>query len=83
MTPLEKVEALYEELVSHYGDGEDREIRAAAQLLLVALAKFKKHGGLRGAELASEYLDLLKYDPEKLERILQSNRSEFSGPWLA
>ena len=83
MTPLEKVEALYEELVTHYGEGEDREIRAAAQLLLVALAKFKKHGGLHGVEMAGEYLDLLKNDPEKLERILRSNRSECSGPWLA
>jgi len=83
MTPLEKVETLYEELVTHYGEGEDREIRAAAQLLLVALAKFKKHGGKRGVDLAGEYLDLLKYEPEKLERILQSNRSEFCGPWLA
>ena len=39
MTPLEKVEALYDELVAHYGAGEDKEIRAAAKLLLVALAK--------------------------------------------
>jgi len=83
MTPLEKVEALYEELVTHYGDGQDREIRAAAQLLLVALAKFKKHGGQRGVDLAGEYLNLLRYEPEKLERILQANRSESSGPWLA
>jgi hypothetical protein len=83
MTPLEKVEALYDELVTHYGEGEDREIRAAAKLLIVALAKFKEHGGTRGIALADEYLDLLKYDPEKLERILHSSRSEGSGPWLA
>ena len=65
MTPLEKVEALYDELVTHYGEGEDRDIRAAAKLLLVALAKFKEHGGRRGIALVDEYLDLLKHDPEK------------------
>ena len=83
MTPLEKAEALYEELVAHYGEGEDREIRAAAKLLLVALAKFKQHGGPRGIALAEEYLDLLKPDPDKFERILHSNRGEVSGHWLA
>ncbi len=83
MTPLEKVEALYEELVAHYGEGEDREIRAAAKLLLVALAKFKEHSGSRGITLAEEYLDLLKHDPDKFDRIMHSNRSEGSGHWLA
>jgi hypothetical protein len=79
MTPLEKAEALYNELVTHYGEGEDREIRAAAKLLLVALARFKEHGG---TALAEEYLTLLKSDPDKFERILQSNRSEGAGPWM-
>ena len=75
MTPLEKTEAFFDELVAHYGEGEDREIRAAAKLMLVALAKFKEHGSPRGIELADEYVNLIKYDPEKFERILQSNRS--------
>jgi hypothetical protein len=83
MTPLEKVEALYDELVAHYGEGEDREIRAAAKLLLVALAKFKAHGGQRGIALADEYLCLLKQDPEKFERILRGNRSEGETQWMA
>ncbi len=83
MTPLEKVEALYGELVAHYGNGDERELRAAAKLLLVALAKFKEHGGPHGIDLAGEYLDLLKYDPEKFERVLRSNRSEGSDTWLA
>ena len=83
MTPLEKVEALYEELVAHYGEGEDREIRSAAKLLLVALAKFKEHGGPRGIAVVDEYLDLLKHDLDKFERIISSNRSEGSGHWLA
>jgi hypothetical protein len=83
MTPLEKVEALYEELVTHYGEGEERELRAAAKLLLVALDKFKACNGQRGIELAEEYLDLIKHNPEKFERILIGNRSEPAGPWLA
>ena len=83
MTPLEKVEALYDELVTHYGEGEDRDIRAAAKLLLVALAKFKEHGGRRGIALVDEYLDLLKHEPEKFERILLSNRREGEGRWMA
>jgi len=83
MTPLEKVEACYDELVAHYGEGEDREIRAAAKLLLVALAKFREHGGGRGNALIDEYLYLFKSDPEKFERILASNRGEGEGHWLA
>jgi len=86
MTPLEKTELFFDELVAHYGEGEDREIRAAAKLMLVALAKFKEHCGPRGIDLADEYLNLLKYDPEKFERIMQSNRGshdEDNGNWLA
>lgn len=74
MTPLEKAEAFFEELVAHYGEGEDREIRAASKLMLVALAKFREHGGVNWMNLADEYINLAKYDPEKFERILQSNR---------
>jgi hypothetical protein len=72
MNPLEKVEALYEELVAHYGDGEDRELRAAAKFLLVGLGKFREHGGERGIQLVDEYVALLKRDPEKLDRILKT-----------
>ncbi len=75
MTPLEKTEAFFNELVTHYGEGEDREIRAAAKLMLVALAKFKEYGAAHGIDLADEYLNLLKFDPEKFERVMQSNRS--------
>jgi hypothetical protein len=83
MTPLEKTEVFFDELVAHYGEGEDREIRAAAKLMLVALAKFKEHSGSRGIGLADEYLNLLKYDPEKFERIMQSNRSQKDDNFLA
>lgn len=85
MTPLEKTEAFFDELVAHYGEGEDREIRAAAKFMLVALAKFKEHCGAGGIDLADEYLNLLKHDPEKFERIMQINRSnsDDEGNWLA
>ena len=83
MTPLEKTEAFFDELVAHYGEGEDREIRAAAKLMLVALAKFKEHGNPSGIELADEYLNLIKQDPEKFDRIMQSNRSHSVDNWLA
>ena len=51
--------------------------------MLVALAKFKEHGSPRGIDLANEYLNLIKYDPEKFERIMQSNRSHPDDNWLA
>ncbi|MCG6943399.1 MAG: hypothetical protein LJE69_19380 [Thiohalocapsa sp.] len=72
-SPTDRVEALYRELVTHYGGGDDRELRAAAKLLLVALAKFRAHGGRRWAELLDEYVDIVKHDPGRLERMLQSN----------
>jgi uncharacterized protein YutE (UPF0331/DUF86 family) len=43
--PLQKVDRFYAELVSHYGDADDREIRAASKLLLVALEKFRCQWG--------------------------------------
>jgi hypothetical protein len=73
--PIERVEALYEELVRHYGDGEQREIRAAAKVLLVALAKFREHGGPQWATLLDEYVDILKRDPHRFQRMLESNRA--------
>ncbi len=72
-SPTDRVEALYHELVAHYGSGDDRELRAAAKLLLVALAKFRAHGGRRWEALLDEYTDIVKHDPERLERMLQSN----------
>lgn len=83
MTPLEKTEALFQELVRHYGDAEDREVRAAAKLLLVALDKFRTHGGATWTGLVDEYVELAKRDPEKLTRILQGNRGTKDGCLLA
>jgi hypothetical protein len=73
-TPMERAEALFDELVAHYGEGDQRELRAAAKLLLVALSKFRDHGGAHWQELLDEYVDALKHDPEKFARMLESNR---------
>lgn len=74
-SPTDRVEALFHELVAHYGAGDERELRAAAKLLLVALAKFRAHGGERWYLLLDEYVDIVKRDPERFERMLKSNSS--------
>ena len=76
MTPLERVETLYEELVDWYGEGEEREIRAASKLLMVALLKLKEHGGFGWQGLVEDYLMMLKNDPERYQRMLHANRGE-------
>ncbi|NEX19518.1 hypothetical protein G3480_04185 [Thiorhodococcus mannitoliphagus] len=80
MTPLEKTEALYRELIAGYGDGEERELRAAAKLLMVALSKLKEHGGPGWQGLVDEYLIMLRNDPERFERMLESNRGQGKRP---
>lgn len=75
-SPIERVEALYQDLVQHYGDGDQRELRAAAKLLLVALAQFRAHGGPDWPRLLDEYVALIKTDPTRFEQLLASNRSE-------
>lgn len=74
MTPLEKVESLYDELVAHYESGQDREIRAAAKLLLVALDKLRQHGGTTWTSLLDEYVIMAKENPEKFTKTLKSQR---------
>jgi hypothetical protein len=74
LTPLEKVETLYNELVDWYGEGTDREIRAASKLLMVALLKLKENGGLAWQELVEDYLLILRNDPERYRRMLDANR---------
>ena len=76
MTPLEKVEALYDELVAWYGEGTDREIRAASKLLMVALLKLKQHGGFGWQALVEDHLLMLKNDPQRYLRMLDANRGE-------
>ncbi|MGD9298318.1 hypothetical protein [Thiohalocapsa sp.] len=82
-SPTERVEQLFEELTAHYGDGDDRELRAAAKLLLVALDKLRAHGGRDWARLLDEYVDIVKHDPERFTRMLQSNSSTSSSELLA
>jgi hypothetical protein len=82
-TPMERVEQLYIELVAHYGDGEQRELRAAAKILLVALSKFREHGGTHWQSLLDEYVNALKHDPIKFERMLESNRATSSDQLIA
>lgn len=71
---MERIEALFEELVAHYGEGDDRELRVAAKMLLVALDGFRRHGGSGWPALAREYLGLAVNDPEKFEQVLRANR---------
>lgn len=76
MTPLEKVEALYQELVDWYGEGSERERRAASKLLMVALLKLKESGGFGWQGLVEEYLLMLQNDPERYQKMLDANRGE-------
>lgn len=79
MTPLERVEVLYRELVVHYHEARDAEVRAATKLLLVAIAELKWHGGPGWAELVYDYVAIADRDPERFDRILQANRSDPSA----
>jgi hypothetical protein len=56
------------------GDAEDREIRAAAKFLLVALESFRRHGGPSWRRLVEEYLTLVDENPEKFDRIIKCQR---------
>jgi hypothetical protein len=75
-TPLTQIEALFEELVKHYGDGDDRELRVAAKMLMVALDRFRQYGGGGWPNLVREYTSIAMNDPDKFERILIANRNE-------
>lgn len=72
--PLQQVDRFYAELVSNYGDADDREIRVAAKLLLVALESFRCHGGPGWRKLVDEYLTLVDENPEKFDRIIKCQR---------
>lgn len=76
MTPLERVETLYQELVHWYGEGTDREVRAASKLLMVALLKLKEHGGFGWQGLVEDYLLMLRNDPDRYLAMLEANRGE-------
>jgi hypothetical protein len=76
LTPLEKVESLYAELLEWYGEADKKEQRAAAKLLMVALDKFASYEGDSWNELVLEYIAILKNDPEKFQKMLMANRGE-------
>jgi hypothetical protein len=82
MTPLDKVEVLYQHLVDSYSEGSEREIRAASKLLMVALAQIKEHAEPQWSDLVREYLSILENDPEKFERMMSANRSVFDDDVL-
>jgi hypothetical protein len=80
MTPLERTEALYRELVLHYHEAEDAEVRAAAKLLMVAIAELRRHGGPGWPDLIEEYLRIARQDPERFDRMLKGNRTNAGYP---
>ena len=80
MTPLERVEIFYRELVAHYHEADDAELRAAAKLLLVAIAEIRNHGGREWQRLLDEYVQIAKQDPERFERMLRGNRGKSGLP---
>lgn len=79
LTPLEKIEALYAELLDWYGDADKKQQRTAAKFLMVALDKLAISEGNNWHHLVSEYIDILKHNPERFQKILQSNRGELKN----
>lgn len=79
MTPLERTEALYEQLVAWYEDGNEKEVRAASKLLMVALNKLHEHAGHDWEALVKRYVDILANDPVHFRRMLDSQRGERKG----
>jgi hypothetical protein len=77
MTPMDKVEVLYRDLVHGYGDAKDGEVRAASKLLMVALYNLKENAGDQWCDIVEEYLEILKNDASRFEQFMQSNRSHF------
>ncbi len=79
-SPTERANALYLDLCSHYEGGDDKEVRAASKMLMVALARLREHGGANWDVTLDAYVKVAKNRPEKLDRILQKcNRERKSG----
>lgn len=73
--PMARIEALFEELVEHYGEGDDKELRVAAKMLMVALDRFRQHGGYGWPGLVREYLSIAIDDADRFDLMLNANRS--------
>jgi hypothetical protein len=82
MTPLDKVEVLYNHLLCSYGGAPDAPIRAATKLLIVALHNLQQNAGADWLGIVQEYTDILRQDPEKFEKFLDVNRSDFDADAL-
>jgi hypothetical protein len=79
LTPLEKIESLYSELVDWYGEADKKEQRVAAKLLIVALEKIAIFEGNGWDDLVMEYVAILKNDPERFQKIIESNRGDLKA----
>ena len=75
LSPTERADALYLDLCRHYEGGSDKEVRAAAKLLLVALARLREHGGVNWDVTLDAYVKIAKNRPDKLAAILQQGNS--------
>jgi hypothetical protein len=82
MTPLDKIEVLFRDLVYHYGEAKDGEIRAAVKLLMVSLSNLKRYAGSEWYGLAQEYVNIMRDDPAKFESMLAANRSRYDDQTL-
>jgi hypothetical protein len=78
-TPMEQIESLCKELVTHYGGGEDPQLLVAAKMLIVALDQFRRYGGRERSNQVQEYLSIAVHESGNYERILQANRNENPG----
>jgi hypothetical protein len=64
--PPEAVERLYQDLVAEYRTRQKQpELRAAKDLLLVALVRIPTHGGQHWQTLLDEYRDAAVQDPDR------------------
>jgi hypothetical protein len=77
MTPLDKVEVLYRDLVQSYDGAKDAEIRSASKLLMVALYRLREHEQKQWQGIVKEYSEILELDADRFERFLESNRSNY------
>lgn len=78
-TPTERVEDLYTELCRHYEKANDKEVRAASKLLLVALARLREHGGPQWDDTLDAYVRIAKRRPEKLFHMLNGSKPGYQN----